>query len=323
MDRGNDELRAFKTEINLSELTASFGYRLDRKSSSRNSVAMVHPGGDKLIVSRTESGCWVYLSVRDFSDNGTVIDFVQRRTGENLSQVRERLRDWLGASGQRALQLPENPEFAPTLRPITRDLEQVRARYDRARPLRGLSRYLVEERCIPVEVLALPIFRDRIRVDAQGRVLFPHQANGKLTGFEVRGVKLNRFATGGIKGLWTSVCGEQDARLVLAESALDALAYAAVVGHERTRFASIAGQLNRVQPRLILAEIRKLPANGGVVLAMDNDDAGDRLTEQLTDIFDRANRSDLRLRRDRPALRGADWNDVAQKIRATCHPSKM
>ncbi|XOV74834.1 MAG: DUF3991 domain-containing protein [Phycisphaerales bacterium] len=194
------------------------------------------------------------------------------------------------------------------------------ARYDRARPLRGLSRYLVEERCIPVEVLALPIFRDRIRVDAQGRVLFPHQANGKLTGFEVRGVKLNRFATGGIKGLWTSVCGEQDARLVLAESALDALAYAAVVGHERTRFASIAGQLNRVQPRLILAEIRKLPANGGVVLAMDNDDAGDRLTEQLTDIFDRANRSDLRLRRDRPALRGADWNDVARKDQGNVPP---
>ncbi|XOV75109.1 MAG: DUF3991 domain-containing protein [Phycisphaerales bacterium] len=251
MDRGSDELRAFKTEINLSELMASFGYRLDRKSSSRNSVAMKHPEGDKLIVSRTESGRWVYFAVFDSSDNGTVIDFVQRRTGENLGQVRERLRDWLGASGQRALQLPQIADFAPTLRPITRDLASVRDRYDRARPLHGFSRFLVEERCIPAEVLALPIFRYRIRVDTQANVLFPHQADGELTGFEIRATNLNRFATGGIKGLWTSVCGEQDARLVFAESALDALAYAAVIGHERTRFASIAGQLNRVQPELI------------------------------------------------------------------------
>ena len=312
MDQGSDELRVFKTEINLSELMASFGYRLDRKSSSRNSVAMKHPDGGKLIVSRTESGRWVYFAVFDSSDKGSVIDFVQRRTGENLGQVRERLRDWLGASGQHALQRPQNLEFAPTLRPITRDLASVRDRYDRARPLHGFSRFLVEERCIRAEVLALPIFRDRIRVDARANVLFPHRADGELTGFEIRGVNLNRFATGGIKGLWTSVCGEQDTRIVFAESALDALAYAAVVGHARTRFASIAGQLNRVQPELILAEIRKLPANGRVILAMDNDDPGDRLTERLTDIFDRANRSDLRLAIDRPARRGADWNDVAR-----------
>ena len=312
MGRGSDELASFKTEINLTELMASFGYRLDRKSSSPNSVAMKHPGGDKLIVSRTDSGRWVYFSVRDPSDNGTAIDFVQRRTGENLGQIRQRLRDWLGASGQRALQQYSPRDFAPSLQPTTRDLAGVRARYDRARPLRGLSRYLVEERCIPVDVLTLPILRDRIRVDPSGNVLFGHRAGEELTGYEIRSSGFNGFAKGGTKGLWTSRGGEEVRRLIVAESALDALAYAAVVGHAQTRLVSIAGQLNKVQPELIAREVRCLPAGGTVGLALDNDEAGDRLTEQLTAIFNRANRTDLHLAVDRPALRGADWNDVAR-----------
>lgn len=87
MNADKDELVAFKREINLTELMASFGYRLDRKSSSRNSASMKHPDGDKLIVSRTSEGRWVYFSVRDPNDNGTVVDFLGRRTAENLGQI--------------------------------------------------------------------------------------------------------------------------------------------------------------------------------------------------------------------------------------------
>ena len=312
MDARREELDTFKKEISLTELMAAFGYRCDRKSTSRSSAAMVHADGDKLIVSRTEEGTWVFFSVRKSSDDGTVIEFLQRRTGENLGQIRRRLRDWMGAARHRAWRRTNAGAEAPLLKPLTRDLVGVRERFERARPIRGYNRYLVEERSISPEILSLTSFRDTIRVDSRENLLFPHAAGSEITGYEIRGMRFKGFAKGGIKGLWTSRHSDYVSRLAVTESALDALAYAAVVGHERTRFVSIAGQLNRVQPDLLISEIQHLPDGVVVVLAMDNDEAGDRLTERLAEIFKRANRHDLGLLIDRPPLRGTDWNDVAR-----------
>lgn len=310
MNTRPDELEAFKTEINLSELMASFGYQLDRKASSRNSASMVHPDGDKLIVARGREGHWVYFSVRDPGDNGTAIDFVQRRTGENLGHTRRRLRDWLRAPLAVAPPRPDPQTYAPSLEPITRDLAQVRARFEEARPLTGHHRYLVEDRHIPAELLSRAIFRDRVRVDPRGNVLFPHFTRDGLSGFEIKNAGFTGFAKGGTKGLWGTRKREHDDRLVIAETAIDALSHAALAGHHRTRFVSIAGELNPSQPELITSAIGSLPAGGQVVLAMDNDEGGDRLTEQLTQAFERADRDDLELRDDRPPVRGTDWNDV-------------
>jgi len=39
---------------------------------------MRHPDGDKIVIARNDtSGAWVYFSVRDDRDNGTIIDFLQ------------------------------------------------------------------------------------------------------------------------------------------------------------------------------------------------------------------------------------------------------
>ncbi len=92
-----DELEDFKAKINLSQFAATYGYCLDRKSSSRNRAVMVHPAGDKLIVARGEDGHWVFFSVRDQADNGSIIDFVQKREGGTLGDVRNIL-PWLSGS---------------------------------------------------------------------------------------------------------------------------------------------------------------------------------------------------------------------------------
>jgi hypothetical protein len=94
----DDELQKFKTGVNLSEFAASRGYALDRRESSRNSAVMRHPDGDKIIIAKNEaSGDWIYFSVRDDRDNGTIIDFLQRRGGGSLGEVRKTLRTWLGS----------------------------------------------------------------------------------------------------------------------------------------------------------------------------------------------------------------------------------
>ena len=88
------ELEKFKIDINLTEFAAARGYTLDRRESSRNSAIMRHPDGDKIIIAKAESGDWVYFSIRDDRDNGTIIDFLQHRGGGILGEVRKILRTW-------------------------------------------------------------------------------------------------------------------------------------------------------------------------------------------------------------------------------------
>lgn len=68
-----DELERFKTTINLTEYATSQGYQLDKRASSRNSVVMRHPAGDKVVIARGEDQHWIYFSVRDDADNGSII----------------------------------------------------------------------------------------------------------------------------------------------------------------------------------------------------------------------------------------------------------
>src|SRR5271169_3917641 len=126
----DDELQKFKTGVNLSEFAASRGYALDRRESSRNSAVMRRPDGDKIIIAKNEaSGDWIYFSVRDDRDNGTIIDFLQRRGGGSLGEVRKTLRAWLGSPR------PAMPvaAYVQTLFPISRDRAAVIAAWNSAR----------------------------------------------------------------------------------------------------------------------------------------------------------------------------------------------
>ena len=48
---------------------------------------MRHPNGDKIIVKRSADGHYVYFSVRDDRDNGSIIDFVQKRMRLSLNSI--------------------------------------------------------------------------------------------------------------------------------------------------------------------------------------------------------------------------------------------
>ncbi|NJN46009.1 MAG: hypothetical protein HC808_05475 [Candidatus Competibacteraceae bacterium] len=87
MDR-NTELEAFKRQINLSEFAASMGYTLNRRASCRNSAEMHGPDGDKVVIMRDTDSHWIYFSRQDERDNGSIIDFFQKRSPCSLGQVR-------------------------------------------------------------------------------------------------------------------------------------------------------------------------------------------------------------------------------------------
>jgi len=88
------DFHRFKSEINLTQYAAHLGYEIDRRKSTRSSVAM-KGGADKIIISR-RGGIWVYFSVTDDGDNGTIINFAQNRTGKSIREIGQELQDWIG-----------------------------------------------------------------------------------------------------------------------------------------------------------------------------------------------------------------------------------
>src|SRR3546814_11571881 len=66
-----------------------------RKASSRNSAVMVRSPGDKIIIALGADRHWIYFSVGEERDSGSIVDFVQNRQGGTLGDVRKELRPWL------------------------------------------------------------------------------------------------------------------------------------------------------------------------------------------------------------------------------------
>ena len=305
-----EELRSFKREINLIEYAVSYGYEIDRKASSRGSAVLRHPDGDKVVIARDTAGCWIYFSVRDDQDNGTIIDFVQQRRSVSLGEVRRELRQWV--PGCRAAALPSSARRSapPTLQPASpKDLEVVRARFETMRPVAGRHAYLESERGIPADVLKHPRFAGCIRTDARGNAVFPHWNAEGLCGFELKNRGFIGFALGGVKGLWSSATWADDSALVITESAIDALSHFALRRPPFTRYASTAGALNHVQPDLIRQAVASLPPRSVVIIATDNDAGGDKLAAVIRELLAPL-ASQVRIIEDRPIVPGADWNDL-------------
>lgn len=300
----SEELEAFKTRIHLGEYAASLGYALDRTASSRSSVVMTHPNGDKVVVAVGKDKHWIYFSVRSDDDSGSIIDFVQRRHGGSLGDVRATLRPFL--DGVPSPALPNRGAF-PTLAPAERDAVRVRARVE-AMTATDAHPYLLDVRQIPADVLAHPRFAGRIRIDGNGNAVFPHWNLSGISGYEVKNSGFTGFAPGGEKGLWASRTEPDDTALVIAETAIDALSHFAMKRPEAARYVSTAGSLNPAQPELIRRAAEKLPAGGRVILATDNDPGGDTLAALIRDFLLAVEH--VEIVDERPALRGTDWNDA-------------
>src|SRR5438128_2593031 len=281
---------------------------MDRRESWRGSTVL-RRGGDKIVVKRNGNGHYVFFSVRDDHDHGTILDFLQRREHLSLGAVRQILRPWIGRS---AIPLP-----FPKLEPTSPDRMRVESGYGRM--INALRHpYLENHRSLPAHVLSSPRFAGRVRIDRRGNAVFPHFDAAGLCGYEIKNYGFTGFAAGGQKGLWFSHAQPDDRRLVLAESAIDALSYAALFAdaEDQTRYASLGGKPSSRQTALVQATIAQLPAGAEIVAAFDADDAGRKLAEMIREIFaglaGTTGRSDLIFKAHLTAEEGEDWNSMLQ-----------
>ena len=301
----DEELDDFKTLINLSEYAAAQGYVLDRRASSKNSVVMRTRAGEKIVIARAEDRHWIYFSVQNDLDNGSIIDFVQKRRNCSLGGVRQELRPWLG--GARHVVRPHPDLFAREIARISRDRARVLLELARMKPL--LFHRHLEERGLPASFLNSPRFTGKLKVDSRSNAIFPHADQEGPCGYEVKNRGFTGFAPGGEKGLWFSAANSTDTALVIAESGIDALSHAVLHPDDTARYASTGGSLNPTQPELLRSAIGRMGPGSRIVIATDNDPGGHALADRIEALARETGREDFVICRDQPG-EGQDWNDV-------------
>ncbi len=302
----DDELDHFKRAANLTEVAASLGYELaSGQRPTAATIAMRHPAtDDKIIIRRDRDGHWTYFSVRDDRDNGSVIDFLQRRRSSDLGAVRRALRAWLRQDRPR----PPDGRYRVDAPSRPRDPTTVSGTYSAA--LGKESRYLIA-RGISPDTLASARFAGSFRVDRRGNVLFPHRdpsARARVVGFEVKNRDFTSFASGGRKTYWMSATRPDDVRLIIVEGTIDAFSYHQLFPSTRTRYLSTAGAVGAGQLALIGQAIASMPKGAEIVTATDADAAGDKLHVHLASVAGRA-----RVRRHASPV-PKDWNDCLRSL---------
>jgi len=267
------ELEHFKT-LSLGDIAKAFGYE-KAKGSSKNSLKMEGPDGDKIVIATDRAdGHAIYFSTRDSRDKGSVIDFVQKRLDKSLGEVRKWLRSYLGKN---------RPEMYARPLPSSRTEQEIMKEIESMS--KEPSKYLLEDRKISLATLEDPRFKDRILVNSKGSAVFPHYADG-LGGYEVKGKGFTGFAEGGEKGLWYSDGLELSRKIVICESAIDCLSHAELHQDISIGYVSIAGTLSDKQRRELGVLAKGAEAKGiEIVIAVDKDRGGEKITEDLKTIF--------------------------------------
>lgn len=279
------------------DYAATVGYTLDNKESSRSSLVMRREADDdKIIIGTSPQGHGVYFSVRDSTDNGTIIDFIQRREGLNLGQVRQALRRYTAK--------PPNFSF-PIARPIPIPTDRQGLIAEVLRMKSGADHpYLTGKRRLSPKILADARFKAEIKSDHRGNAIFPHRDRDGITGYEIKNQAFTGFSAGGEKAFWHSDNLREAKRVIVTESAIDALSHAQLTQNMELAYISIGGTLSPKQIDLFKGLIGKLYAKGAkLVIATDNDHGGELFYSQIKELEPEPDW----VERERPE--GKDWND--------------
>lgn len=295
-----------------------YGYEVDQKKSSANSLCL-KSSQDKILVSRdTQSGNYVYASLFNDADKGSIIDFVQHRTRQSLGHVRKELRAYQGntvsSNYERSQQQQKQTAVVPTKAPFDREAVTQGISQEGITPTL-VNRYLTQERHIAPHTLALPRFNGSIFSDTRGNAVFLHQDTQGVCGYEKRNANLKHFSKGGKRALWSSNCYHHDTRLVITESPIDSLALAQMSGwSDRTRYLATSGSLSQETKKLLVLAAQKIRQRGGVIIAaMDNDTAGKKMTKELIEL----------IQADQIAVpKSNDWSEDLAQLSQSSHSNQ-
>lgn len=299
------DFTVFKQSVNLSQYAAGQGYELDRQKSTRSSLVMRHAAsGDKIIVSKKGAN-WVYFSVSNDTDNGTIVDFIANRTAKTLPEIGKELAAWTGGAGALPVYvLPDVQEQG----------------YDRARIQKAFrwmkpttaNPYLITERKIPVNILNHPRFAGRVFQDRYGNAVFPHEDGQGVCGLELKNADKGVFMRGSEKALWLGNIDLADTVLTLGEAAIDALSHFTLFRPQGASYGAVSGGMKDKQFDFLATIIKKMPKLEKIILAVDNDEGGEKIASRIETYF--AGKFTGEIIRHVPEWEGMDWNEVLKMM---------
>ncbi len=314
LKNSEEELKEFTRAINLSEYAAYCGYEKDTSKSSK-SIAIMRKGDDKISIKKAKSGEYLYYDWQD-KKGGSIIDFVKNQQSKNIGEVRKELRPWIGKDSKPKVNEIQYQEKIEPIEPIKKDRKHAYRElhaYCHKREIVS-QKYLEEERKIDKSVLAHPKFLGQIHEDRMGNAVFPQFDKKGLSCLEYRNTNCMRFTKEAPKALWTSKSSPTDKRLVFTEGPIDALSYHQLKGDDHTRYMSIGGNMSLNQKNLVKSAVARMPAGSEIIIAMDRDAGGDKLTKDMKELI---SREDVKVIRDIPASK--DWN---QQLKDLSEPKK-
>lgn len=314
-EKRRQELQAFKSRIRLVDYAIAQGFKIDEKASSTNSVILRRETGEKIVVRPATDGHDVYFSPDNSLKSGTVIDFVQQYHQINLGQARKILREFL-RTGDRVSRRKKFNIILPDHLSL-KAKQNKRQKKPKSFDISGLrvlksNSYLEDDRGISSQIIQSDRFEGQIQIDERNNVIFPNRDGENITGYELRNFNFKGFAAGGKKSLWRSNQKQNDRLLVITESPIDALSYHQLKGDNSTRYIATGGTFSQAQAELIKAEIEAIfQQDGSVIIATDNDEAGDKLAEGIAKLS--RSKPFFYRRRLKPKLK--DWNEDLISLR--------
>jgi len=298
------ELEKFKREVNIAEVAQLFGYYIDKEKSSRAVKQLRNDStGDKIVVSRNEKNeHYVYFSMRN-NDSGTIIDFLQARTGKNLGEVRIWLRKWLKGEidGYEQVKIQKSSVDRNKIYRIWEDIEN-----------NGRLLYGGQWRGIHSRIWEEIAEKGRVKI-TDDNVYFPMYDLEGICGIEKRGLygTEKRVIAGSQKGIWTFGSLKEAKHIIVCESPIDAISYLILQKAEFDNVFLVAtmGAFGAKQEQSI-REIAKRNQEAEWILAMDKDEAGKKMAQKIAEIVKDTNKN-ANVYRHQPQQK--DWNEELQQ----------
>lgn len=295
-----------KQNINLISYAASLGYTIDKEKTTRHSAVLKNKQNDKIVVSK-KNGIWVYFSVSDDGDNGTIIDFIKNRTSLELGEIGKSLEG-----------------FNPDIVALNNDVSINEQFYDPERIERVFnnckviaSHQYLDGRGIRTDIISSNRFKGTIYTDTYNNVAFPHFKKKKICGLELKSNDFSLMVRGSEKTLWRSNFNKADEALIIAEAPIDALSYQTLFSLEKAFFVATSGGVSNGQIELIDYTLNTSPNIKKITVIADKDEGGDRLFKKLeTHLLPAIEKEQIK--RHSPKTQGEDWNDeLMQKLKLT------
>ena len=111
---------------------------------------------------------------------------------------------------------------------------------------------------------------------------------------------------------------------MIGEAAIDLLSFAALHPSQTSRYVSTGGAVSPTGLELIARAAAKLPKGSQIILAVDHDEAGEKLAKEINALLCPVVVEECLVSIQMPQGRGEDWNDVLRSSKGEnidFHPS--